>query len=55
MLKLSKLKSKTKLDFKSNIEKVLKNNLKSGSYVLEQDGSVGTESILSGSALTQQA
>ena len=32
-----------KEDVKKKIEKVLHNNLKSGSYVLEQDGSIGSD------------
>lgn len=33
-------------DLKTNIEQVLKNNLKSGSYVLEQDGSISNDSVM---------
>ena len=35
-----------KKDVRENIEQVLKNNLQSGSYVLEQDGKMVTETAL---------
>ena len=46
------MKMKTKKDFRTNIENVLKNNLKSGSYVLEQDGSIGSESMMTDRVMT---